>query len=127
MLCHRLPVTIGSRRQKGASIATIVGAVLMCGSGVADADFGWITTKVLYAGTYGGGDVYVVFTDTLNEPGCPAPRLDVASGTEARNVLSSAYVALASGLTVRVSSSGCFNGYPTLDNARASGFQVLAP
>ena len=86
---------------------------------------GWMITRVQYAGTYGNGDVYVVFSDNVNEPQCPAPRIDVpASHPNARNVLATAYAAIASGLTVAVSSSGCFNGYPTLDTAHETGFML---
>ena len=86
---------------------------------------GWITTRVQYAGTYGNGDVYVVFSDNINEPECTAPRIDVpATHPNARNILATAYAAIAAGLPVAVSTGGCFNGYPTLDTARQTGFML---
>lgn len=85
-------------------------------------------TSVVYAGTYGNGDIYVIVTDTIPEPGCTAARFDVAaSEPDAKNVLAIAYLAMLSGEKIRVDTNGCYNGYATLDNSGNSGLQLLGP
>lgn len=82
-----------------------------------------VVGKVVYAGTYGNGDVYVALSATINEPGCPSSRFDVpVQNPSAKSVLASAYAALASGKTVRVSTNGCYGVSPTLDTTRNTWF-----
>jgi hypothetical protein len=87
---------------------------------------GWISTYVVNAGTYGNGEVFVVFADTVNEPGCATSRLEVpATHADVKTVLSIAYAAMATGPRVMVDSNGCFGGFPTLDTTTSSGFQMF--
>lgn len=82
--------------------------------------------KVTYAGTYGNGDVYVAIDRTINEPGCAQPRFDVPSQLpNSKQILATAYMAMATGKTIGVFTKGCYGGYPTLDNSRGTWFLVL--
>jgi len=86
---------------------------------------GAIQATVLYAGTYGNGDVFVALSATINEAGCVQSRFDVpASNPSAQHVLATAYSALVAGKTIWVITNGCYNAYPTLDSSRNSYFYM---
>jgi hypothetical protein len=82
-----------------------------------------IQATVIYAGTYGNGDVFVELSASINEAGCVQSRFDVpASSPVAQHVLATAYSALVAGKTIKVVTNGCYNICPTLDNSRNSYF-----
>ncbi len=82
--------------------------------------------KVVYAGTYGNGDVYVDIEAIINEPGCVGTRLDVSSqNPNIKNILPIAYMAMATGQNISVRTQGCYAGSPTLDNSRGSWFYLI--
>ncbi|UAB73736.1 hypothetical protein INR79_21550 [Vibrio sp. SCSIO 43132] len=82
-----------------------------------------LIANVTYTGTYGDGRFFVAFDVTINEPGCPRNRIDVAPNhPQIDRWLSIALAAHASGKPVQVRTNGCYKGYPTLDNTDASWF-----
>jgi hypothetical protein len=85
-----------------------------------------ITSKVVYTGIYGNGDVYVAIFQTINEPNCSTNRFDVsAQNPVAKQVLAVANAAMVTGKSIRIVTQGCFNGYPTLDASRGSWFYII--
>ena len=82
----------------------------------------WVSIQVVSAGTYGNGDVYVVFADSIPQSGCDAARLDIpGSDPDAKNVPATAFSAIAAGLPVKVSAESCYDGYPSLINNDRGG------
>ena len=81
--------------------------------------------RVLYAGTYGNGDVFIGLSAQLSEPGCPQDRIDIPqSHPRARDILATAYAAMASGKFVNVYTQGCYGNFPTIDQSRNSYFFI---
>lgn len=82
-----------------------------------------ITAKVIRAGKYGSGKLLVILDTEIPESGCTAPRFDVPGNhPEVDSFLSIALAAAASGADVKVRTSGCLGGYPTLDETENSIF-----
>lgn len=80
-----------------------------------------VTAHVLNFGTYGNGNVYVSLDQTINEPGCSIPYIELpANGAAARAVLANAALAVALGVTITVQTDGCFNGVPSFTGARGA-------
>lgn len=89
-----------------------------------------VTAKVVYVGTYGNGDFYVMTDTAINEPGCTFPhgvnRFDVpANHPQAKNWLAIALMALSTGKSVMLRTNGCFEGSPTMDDSRDTFFLIL--
>ncbi len=81
--------------------------------------------KVIYAGTSGGGRLFVALDKTIPEAGCENSRFDVAGGHDQITTwLSIAMAALASGKSVKVATNGCLGAYPTLTNANDTWFYI---
>lgn len=81
--------------------------------------------KVVYAGTYGNGDVYVALSVRINEVACPQSRFDIpAQHPNAKEVLATAYTAMVTGKDIIVVTNGCYNMWPTLDNSRNTYFLI---
>ncbi len=86
-----------------------------------------VQAKVVFAGVYANGNVYVQLDTVIAEPGCSVPRFDLpASSPVAKTVLATALMAAATGKTVRVATYGCFNGAATLDPTQDSYFFVFS-
>ena len=85
-----------------------------------------ISGKVVYAGTYGNGDVYVELDVNINEPGCSTGnRFDVPKArANAKDILSTVYAAIQQDKYVTVRTKGCYVGFPTLDASRNSYFHI---
>jgi hypothetical protein len=82
-----------------------------------------IFAKVIQAGKYGSGKLLVVLDTEISEPGCAAPRFDVAADHPAiDSFLSIALAAAASGAEVKVRTNGCLGSYPTMDQTEGSIF-----
>ena len=79
--------------------------------------------KVVHAGTFGDGRLFVLFDTEIKEPGCFNKRLDVAAGhDQIKTWLSVALAAMLTGKEVNIRSNGCLGSTPTLDNTTASSF-----
>lgn len=82
--------------------------------------------KVLSAGIYGSGRLFVMLDQTIAEPGCANTRFDVAAGHEQIETwLSIAMAAAISGKTVRVKTNGCFAVYPTMTPSEDTWFYIF--
>lgn len=80
-----------------------------------------VTTRgtVTYIGTYGNGDVYVALDTNIPEFGCSKARFDVPkTRANAQNILSTAHLSMEQNKIVEVTTKGCYNEFPTLDNSR---------
>jgi len=74
-----------------------------------------VEAKVLSAGIYGSGRLFVMLDQTIAEPGCNNTRFDVVAGHEQIETwLSIAMAAAISGKTVKVKTNGCFTIFPTM-------------
>jgi len=81
--------------------------------------------KVVYAGTYGSGRLFVALNKTILEPGCNLSRFDVPAGhDQIKTWLSVAMAATASGKSVKVSTNGCLGPFPTMDNTDNTYFYI---
>jgi hypothetical protein len=89
----------------------------------------YATGHVLYVGNYGNGNLFISLDVTINEPGCPASRIDIpASHPNIKSFLATALTAKASGQTVTVLTKGCFSfsavgnnySFPTVDQSNDS-------
>ena len=84
-----------------------------------------IVAKVTYTGTFGDGHLYVGLDTMINEPGCPMPRFDVPGNhPNIKNFIATALAAAASGRAITIKTSGCFSGYPTLDQGSGGYFSI---
>jgi hypothetical protein len=74
-----------------------------------------IDAHVLYAGTYGDGTLFIYFSGSINESGCPAAEIRVdRNSASLKSWLAIALTAAATGTTVRVQTDGCYMSRPTL-------------
>ncbi len=87
-----------------------------------------IVAHVINFGTYGNGNVYVAFDQSIDEAGCPQTSIELPATSSANKaILAVAALAQATGKTIQVHTDICFNGSPSLDpNARAS-FLISQP
>lgn len=86
-----------------------------------------ITAKVVYAGTYGDGRLFVGLDTIIYETGCEKSRFDVAAGhDQIDHWLSIAMAAAISGADIKVATSGCFAGFPTIDSTADTYFYISA-
>jgi hypothetical protein len=84
-----------------------------------------VRANVVYAGTYANGDVFIGLSAVVDEPGCPADRLDIpASHPQLKQYLAIAQIAMTSGKTIMVKTLGCFANSPSFDNSRNSYFFI---
>jgi len=84
-----------------------------------------IAARVTATGVYGNGDVYVMLDTEIAEPACPMARFDVpGSSPAAKSILATAQLAIATGKSIRIATSGCFGAIPTLDISRSAFFYL---
>jgi hypothetical protein len=84
-----------------------------------------IVARVTATGVYGNGDVYVMLDAVIPESACPVPRFDIPAISPAtKGVLATAQIALATGKSITIATSGCFGPFPTLDISRGSFFYL---
>jgi hypothetical protein len=87
-----------------------------------------VTARVLNLGTYGNGNVFISLDQTIDEPGCSLPYIELpANGPATKATLATAALALATGATVKVQTDGCLNGQPSFTGARPAYFQLNKP
>lgn len=66
-------------------------------------------------GVYGTGRIFFILDKEIPETNCVKNRVDMAQGSSAASTISSiVLVALASGKKVKVRTTGCYDGYPTI-------------
>lgn len=81
-------------------------------------------------GAYGDGTVYVNFDKTILEPGCTGAFIELApDAPTAKIVLANSAIAMSTGATVSVTTSGCRNASPTFTTVRspATGLTINKP
>ena len=84
-----------------------------------------VTAHVLSFGTYGNGNVYVALDQTINQPSCSIPYIEIpANGPAAKAVLANAALAVATGATVTVQTDSCLGGVPSFSGDRPAYFVV---
>ena len=77
--------------------------------------------KVIYAGIWGAGRLFVALDKTILEPGCENSTFTVAENhAQIKAWLSIAMAALASGKSVKVRTNGCLGTYPTIPTTNDS-------
>ena len=108
--------------RKFLAILSLLVASLVPPSGYCSSD---ITAHVLKFGTYGNGNVYLNLDQTIDEPGCSAPFLEIpANGPNSKAVLATAALSVATGTTVEIVTDGCLGTAPTFTGARAAYFLI---
>jgi hypothetical protein len=84
------------------------------------------TAKVIYAGLYGDGRLFVALDAPINEPGCVNSRFDVpADHPQIKSWLAIALTASASGQPVVVRTSGCYDSFPTMTQNMDTWFYLI--
>jgi hypothetical protein len=112
---------IAHRSSPWSALAIVLGSLAPNASTAAPA----VGAKVLSAGVYGDGGLYVALDTVIEEPACRVARFDLpAAHPAAKQVFAMAEIALGTGKTVQVVTSGCFGSFPTLDMSRTSYFYV---
>jgi hypothetical protein len=87
-----------------------------------------VSTYILSTGTYGNGNVFIAFSNTIDEPGCSMAYVELAADSpSAKAALATATAALMSGVPVRVKTDGCLGGIPTFTSARSSYLVLEKP
>jgi hypothetical protein len=87
-----------------------------------------VSAHVVSYGTYGNGNVFVVFDQAIPESGCAFPYLELpANSPIANTTLATAALAIATGAVVKVKTDSCYNGQPSLSANRTSWFQIDKP
>lgn len=84
-----------------------------------------VTGRVVEAGTFGDGRLFVNLDIQINEPGCTGSRFDVpANHPQVKNWLAIALSASLGGKKVVVHTKGCLNGQPTLSQDADAWFYL---
>jgi len=97
---------------------------LLCWTISADASSN-IRARVLYTGTYGNGEAFIAVDQPIDEPGCPSTRIEIPSDhPQLKNWLSIVMAAFAGNFDFQFTTSGCFQGFPTLSQASNSWFHL---
>ncbi len=87
-----------------------------------------VVAHVLAVGTYGNGNVYISLDQSIDEPGCPMPYIELpGNGPAAKAAFTTATLAIATNSTVRAKTDGCFNEVPSFTGARQSFIVVNKP
>ena len=75
-----------------------------------------VTTRVVNAGTYSNGNVYVLLEAVVDEAGCPRAAIELpANAVNAKTVLAAAFFAMSSGKSIAVRTNTCYLGIPSFD------------
>lgn len=83
--------------------------------------------RVLGAGVYGDGSVWVTLDRPHDQAGCPGPYLEFPPGGATKSVLATAQLAIATGSTVFVQVNGCLSLAGTFTGVRnGSAFGINA-
>ena len=123
-----------ARMRIGKTILALVAAPMLFWASAAQSA-ALTSGNVNYVGTYGNGNVFILLSATVAEPGCNAARVDiVGTHPSIKLFLATAMGAMASGRPILVSTTGCFafstaggpRNYPTID-ASNDGFISIAP
>ena len=87
-----------------------------------------IVAHVLNFGTYGNGNVYAQFDQTIDQAGCPLANLELpATSSASKAVLAVLAMAQATGSAIEVKTDTCFNGSPSLDPTARASFLISQP
>lgn len=108
------------KRQTCATLALVLTALA---AQAADSN---TTANVIYAGLYGDGRLFVALDTPINEPGCANSRFDVPAGhPQIKSWLAIALTASASGQSVVVRTSGCYDSFPTMTQNTDTWFYLM--
>lgn len=87
-----------------------------------------IVAHVLNFGTYGNGNVYVAFDQSIDQVGCPQTSIELPAANSANKaILAVVAMAQAMGSTIEVKTDVCFNGSPSLDPSARASFLISQP
>lgn len=87
-----------------------------------------VSARVVNFGTYGNGNVFLTLDQSIDEPGCSMPYIELpANGPATKVTLATAALAVATNATIKVQTDGCLNGVPTFTGARPAYFQINRP
>jgi hypothetical protein len=104
---------------------TAFALIILLSSTIANSASSNLFARVLYVGTYGDGTFFVGLDTTIDEPGCPQPRIQIPPNhPELKNWLAIATTAYAADLSVQFRTTGCYGAYPTIDQSSAGWFHL---
>jgi hypothetical protein len=112
------------KKPSAATIAVAACVMLPASSFASSA----IVAHVLNFGTYGNGNVYVAFDQSIDQAGCPQTSIELPATSSANKALLAVVaMAQATGSTVEVKTDICYNGSPSLDPAARASFLISQP
>jgi hypothetical protein len=84
--------------------------------------------RIVNFGTYGNGNVFVSLDQSIDEPGCPMPYIELpAAGPATKSALATVALAFATNAIVKVQTDSCYNGTPSFSGARPAYIQINRP